>query len=358
MPSTIVKAFLFAYFVCIGGGAHLVAKASGAINYNVSLCILLVEATKWFVAWAWDFFVNRPALAERGRLGLGDSESPDDLDEEPYYGATVSWGGWLRYGAPAFLYAIGNNLRIYANMMIGPPLYALLSNTRILFAAVLGRWLLNQKLSVLQWAGLVNLVLACAASRLFKVFACADGGEFAVGGAAGRELLGTGADLQTSVWDEGAAAVRGGGSFATSAVLPDEIQMFFGRFLPTVWQDPIAKLALLTPPRPATNILAGDESSFPRRILGAAISDHQLSSQEHPFDFVFVLGVVLVLICGFISGASGSVNEFLLKAADPNVTLMRKNMYTYQWGVIFNLFSAIMLLLHRRTDKCPLRRNL
>merc|ERR1712093_533794 len=49
--------------------------------------------------------------------------------------------------------------------------------------------------------------------------------------------------------------------------------------------------------------------------------------------------MVLVLSASMVSGAAGVSNEMLLKKRDTDVGLWRKNMWTYQWGVIFNLIG-------------------
>merc|ERR1719247_2191940 len=54
---------------------------------------------------------------------------------------------------------------------------------------------------------------------------------------------------------------------------------------------------------------------------------------------LFALGIALVLTASFISGLAGVSNELLLKKRDTDVGLWRKNMWTYQWGVIFNMIG-------------------
>jgi len=51
---------------------------------------------------------------------------------------------------------------------------------------------------------------------------------------------------------------------------------------------------------------------------------------------LFLWGIVLVLTASFLSGLAGVSNELLLKKRDSDVGLWRKNIWTYQWGVIFN----------------------
>lgn len=319
----------------------------------------------------------------------------------PYFGARATWGGWCRYAAPALLYALGNNLRIYSTVMIGPPLYVLLTNTRILFAALLGMWLFGQKFTQLQWAGLANLVLACVGSRLFKVFACTDAGAF--GGEAGaggrvrnRGLLPAGVDQdqapalgvppgaapgpapsldvaslgRASIALPGAPLDRlGGGASSVVAALPafdtsfdpsEETQEHLRRARDSVatllsWSGwgPASSRSLEVASTASTGTAP---SNLAAAVLQTAAPVSPPSTPEalpvppssvpaQSLDFVFCLGLVLVLLCGLISGSTGAVNEFLLKNVDESVTLWRKNMYMYQWGVIFNMVSSLFLVL-------------
>lgn len=57
---------------------------------------------------------------------------------------------------------------------------------------------------------------------------------------------------------------------------------------------------------------------------------------------LFVLGIALVLGASVISGLAGVFNELLLKKRDADVGLWRKNIWTYQWGVIFNLIGLVV----------------
>jgi hypothetical protein len=56
---------------------------------------------------------------------------------------------------------------------------------------------------------------------------------------------------------------------------------------------------------------------------------------------LFLFGIVLVLAASLISGLAGVSNELLLKNRDKDVGLWRKNIWTYQWGVIFNTFGLL-----------------
>merc|ERR1719506_50722 len=82
----------------------------------------------------------------------------------------------------------------------------------------------------------------------------------------------------------------------------------------------VAKLQMLLPePSCASLKVAGESNSASGDNAG-----------------LFALGITLVLAASFISGLAGVSNELLLKKRDKDVGLWRKNIWTYQWGVIFN----------------------
>jgi len=57
---------------------------------------------------------------------------------------------------------------------------------------------------------------------------------------------------------------------------------------------------------------------------------------------LFLFGIALVLAASMLSGLAGVFNELLLKKRDPDVGLWRKNIWTYQWGVIFNFLGLVV----------------
>ena len=48
-------------------------------------------------------------------------------------------------------------------------------------------------------------------------------------------------------------------------------------------------------------------------------------------------GALILIVNGFISGASGVINEWLLKHQDPSLDFNMKNMRIYAWGMLFGL---------------------
>jgi len=60
---------------------------------------------------------------------------------------------------------------------------------------------------------------------------------------------------------------------------------------------------------------------------------------------LFLFGVGLVLAASVLSGLAGVSNELLLKKRDKDVGLWRKNLWTYQWGVIFNTIGLLFSYL-------------
>jgi len=66
-----------------------------------------------------------------------------------------------------------------------------------------------------------------------------------------------------------------------------------------------------------------------------------VESAEEVGSGFFVVGIVMVLAASMISGLAGVSNELLLKKRDADVGLWRKNIWTYQWGVIFNIVGLV-----------------
>jgi len=56
---------------------------------------------------------------------------------------------------------------------------------------------------------------------------------------------------------------------------------------------------------------------------------------------LFTFGIFLVLSASFVSGLAGVSSELLLKKRDGDVGLWRKNIWTYQRGVVFNTCGAL-----------------
>ena len=79
---------------------------------------------------------------------------------------TTTWHNWMRYSGPALLYAVQNNLNIYATSYLSAHVFALFNNGKVVFAAVCAKFLLGQKFSIIQWLSLFLLVLALCVSKL------------------------------------------------------------------------------------------------------------------------------------------------------------------------------------------------
>eukprot|EP00392_Amoebophrya_sp_AT5.2_P007889 g7908.t1 len=254
---------LFVYYIFMGSASILVVKFSesggGKLVYNVAAAVFFIE------------FFKLVAAVFLDRLGLCGS-TPDSR-------RTTSFVSWLRYeyAGPALMYAVQNNLGFYAISLLGPPLFSLFVNAKILFAALSGAVLLRQHFTSVQWLALVNLVLALVVSKIHTlggdcgVVSSAAGGG---GGGAKGGRVGGGRMLLEGVFD-GAGEER---SIETANVVQN-----------------------------------GEKTTF--------TSDHDRG----------------------LTGLSGAVNEWLLKAVDADVPLMRKNAWTYQWGMVFNLAALVLL---------------
>ena len=70
------------------------------------------------------------------------------------------------------LYAILNNLTIYATALLNPHVFALFSNMKLMFAAVLTKVLLDKKFSTVQWVSIFLLIMCLVVSKLDMFLDC------------------------------------------------------------------------------------------------------------------------------------------------------------------------------------------
>jgi hypothetical protein len=79
-------------------------------------------------------------------------------------------------------------------------------------------------------------------------------------------------------------------------------------------------------------------------ILPLPVGCEEMAASDNKEDVnagLFFFGILLVLGASMLSGLAGVSNELLLKKRDKDVGLWRKNIWTYQWGVIFNSFGLV-----------------
>ena len=292
-PFTIV---LFVYYILIGTSTVVVVKytenAEGKLVYNTASAIFCVEFIKLLFAYGFDY---------AGMCG----SSPDKLK-------STSWGNWLRYAGPAFLYAVQNNLNVYATFYLSPHVFSLFNNSKVICAAVCGKYLLKQKFSSMQWLSLVLLVLALCVAKvkmLLGVPTCKPSGRLLL------ELGDSSAYSEYSALDSN--PFHGG---AENYLMPVSAAVTGADLQEEGFTPSIAEMD--------------------KRVLVEGTSPDAATAAAEMA--TFMLGVFLVVCTSFTSGLSGAVNEWLLKAIDTDVSLMRKNVWTYQWGCIFNTTGAFM----------------
>lgn len=298
-PFTIV---LFAYYILIGTSTVVVVKytenAEGKLAYNTASAIFCVEFIKLIFAYGFEY---------AGMCG----SSPDMLK-------TTSWRNWARYAGPAFLYAVQNNLNVYATFYLSPHVFSLFNNSKVICAAVCGKYLLKQKFSSMQWLSLVLLVLALCVAKVKMLLGTPTCKP------SGRLLLELGGE--DNMLD--AYASTASDSY-TSSVL--DSNPFHGGAMDYVLPAGAASDALGFTP---------SLSEMDKRMLVEGTSPESANAAAEMA--AFSLGIFLVVCTSFTSGLSGAVNEWLLKAIDTDVSLMRKNVWTYQWGCIFNTTGAFL----------------
>ncbi|CAD7946200.1 unnamed protein product [Amoebophrya sp. A120] len=365
---------LFAYYICMGSASILVVKFSeasgGKLVYNVAVAVFFIELLKLCAALVFD------------NMGLCGSTKESRR--------STTMAGWVRYAGPAFMYAIQNNLGFYAISLLGPPLFSLFVNSKILFAAVSGWFLLEQHFTKVQWLGLVNLVLALVVSKVRTIGECGlklrqlmwdEDAAIAMSNASmnpsyfwdrhlheasvlldlpptsglldSTSVAASEAGSATSLLQQGGSTGAGRVLSSASSTTSAAAQMLFPDYnlfgestaSSSVWSSPIAAAGTVV--AGASNAGAGATSeqyytvadASAVRLLQAGTSPAGIEPPSAGFGS-FVLGMICVTIMSVTSGLSGAVNEWLLKSIDSDVPLMRKNAWTYQWGCIFNLGGA------------------
>lgn len=129
----------------IGAGTFLVVRLTenerGEIAYNTSVAVLAAECCKLVVAKVLAWHTGE-------RAGI------------------TSWSQFCKYGAPALIYAIQNNLNIHGISYLSAPVFTLFNNSKILFSALFATLLLRQKFSCTQWASLCLLIVSLCVAKL------------------------------------------------------------------------------------------------------------------------------------------------------------------------------------------------
>jgi len=97
------------------------------------------------------------------------------LRERPVSGQVIgiSLMNWAAYGVPSIIYAINNNLNIKAIHYLGPHIFQLFSNLKLLTAAIASCLVLKTSVTSIQWVSLLLLVCALCSAQI-KIFVFAE----------------------------------------------------------------------------------------------------------------------------------------------------------------------------------------
>ncbi|CAK0897587.1 unnamed protein product [Prorocentrum cordatum] len=139
---------LFGYYIFIGTVQVILMKASGesakgtgkGLAYNTASAMIFIEGSKIICCLAVESWQGDAVRKEAGETRR-----------------TTTLGGWAYYAIPGFLYAVENNLKIPATVILHPHVFALFNNSKVIFAAVGMVLLLGRRFSVLQWMSMVLL---------------------------------------------------------------------------------------------------------------------------------------------------------------------------------------------------------
>lgn len=143
------KLFLFLLvtgFTCSYSILVQMSKVNDQYMYHPMTTVLMAEFTKLIISWV---------LFKR-------NQTPGDEN----HGLSFTLRGFATYGVPGVIYLVNNNLAFVALSYMGPPMYQLLSNMKIVSTALLFRIIIQKRLSNHQWAAVFLLVLGCSVPQL------------------------------------------------------------------------------------------------------------------------------------------------------------------------------------------------
>lgn len=226
---------LLIYYVLVSSSSILVVKFTeapgGRVEYNVTTTVVAAEMLKLAAAWLFD----RVWYSKAGEKAMQPRSS---------------WPDYFRYAVPSLIYAVQNNLLTYGISLLGPSLFSLLGNFKIVATTLLTSVVLSKNFTKIQWISVLLLVLS-----------------------------------------------------------------FF-----------VAKVQLLM----------GPPASAPVVPIATGADAGAIAEMGR-----FTKGVLVVIMLSLLSGSAAISNEYLLKNVDPHVSFMRKNVWTYQWGVLMNVLYLV-----------------
>lgn len=270
---------VFTLFIVLETAALVCQNESGTgndgnkeVGYNISAAWFCIEAIKFFAAgilWRAGACAN---VREVNKETIGEIQNEE----------SSSWLTWWQYGLPSALYAIANNAGAISIIFLGAPFYLLLSNIRIIFAAICNRVFLGQKIQSMQWFAVLVLMASIMVGKLDVIMVLSQRASDAEQKA---DSLGSFLEEMPKIEENGRA---------------------------------LTKITTL------------------ENVPG--ISWLQQSSG---LSTKFIIGCGLCAANALACATASTSMEHLLKVTDPNVPAMRKNMFMYQWGMLFNAVLVI-----------------
>lgn len=131
------------YIVIESASVICISKAKdekGISIYNSATVVLFAELMKFFIS-------------------LGGLWT-----EDPYlvtFRKTFSLPQFLRYGVPAALYAVNNNIFLFVLTLITPSIFQLLLNLRVVWTGVVFKFILDRPITKQQWLAMFALIIGC-----------------------------------------------------------------------------------------------------------------------------------------------------------------------------------------------------
>lgn len=138
---------IFAYIVIESASVICISKAKDANHkpiYNSATVVLAAEFIKLLIS-----------------IGAEWNEDPGLVK----FRANFSWEKYWRFGVPAFLYAVNNNIFLYVLTLIHPSVFQLLLNLRVVWTGIIFKFLLGRNLSKRQWIAMFLLVVGCTIAQ-------------------------------------------------------------------------------------------------------------------------------------------------------------------------------------------------
>jgi UDP-sugar transporter A1/2/3 len=164
-PADRVKGLLAcAALFFFGLASALAIQASvveGKLPYNTTAANFIVEVVKlvmMLLLWS-----------------KSSHEGDENRDKSPaFHGKNfkITARGWAYYSVPGFMYAVQNQLVFYAVANLQPAMFQLASKMKFVSTALLARIVLKKTLTMVQWIGIVLLMVGLLVSKSPLILGC------------------------------------------------------------------------------------------------------------------------------------------------------------------------------------------